>query len=41
MLKMTQRFVKWVKYLGIALDTWDTVEVFEKRLDYVRNGFRI
>ena len=38
---MTQRFVKWPKYLGNDLDTWDTALVFEKRLYYVGNGLRI
>ena len=38
---MTQRFGKWPKYLGNGLDRWDTDLVFEKRLNYVRNGFRI
>ena len=38
---MTQRFWKLPKYLGNGSDTWDTALVFEKRLDYVRNGLRI
>ena len=29
---MTQRFVKWPKYLENGLDTW-------ARLQYLRNGF--
>ena len=29
---MTQRFLKWPKYFGNGLDTWDTALVFEKRL---------
>ena len=41
MWKMTQRFGKWPKYLGNGLDTWDTAEVFDKRLYYVGNGLRI
>ena len=41
MWKMTQRFLKWPKYLGNGLDTWDTALVFEKRPYYVRNGLRI
>ena len=39
--KMTQRFGKLPKFLGNSLDTWDTALVFEKRLYYVGNGFRI
>ena len=38
---MTQRFGKWLKYLQNGLDTWDTAEVFEKRLNDVGNGLRI
>ena len=38
---MTQRFVKWPKYLGNGLDAWGTALVFEKRLNYVGNGLRI
>ena len=38
---MNQRFGKFPKYLGTGLDTWDMALVFEKRLDYVGNGFRI
>ena len=30
---MTQRFLKWPKYLGNGLDTWGTAEVFENRLN--------
>ena len=30
---MTQRFLKWPKYLANGLDTWDTALVF------LRNGF--
>ena len=30
---MTQRFVKWPKYLGNGLDTWGTAEAFENRLN--------
>ena len=41
MWKTTQRFGKWPKYLGNGLDTWNTAFVFEKRLNYVGNGFRI
>ena len=41
MWKVTQRFGKWPKYLGIGLDTWDTAFAFEKRLYYVGNGLRI
>ena len=33
--------MKWPKYLGNGLDTWDTALVFEKRLNYVGNGLRI
>ena len=32
---MTQSFVKWPKYLGNGLDTWEMTQVFEKRLNYV------
>ena len=38
---MTQRFMKWPKYWGNGLDTWDTTLVFEKWLYYVGNGLRI
>ena len=38
---MTQRFGKRPKYLGNGLDRWDTALVFEKRLYYVGNGFKI
>ena len=38
---MPQRFVKFPKYLGNGLDTWDMAEVFEKRLYYVGSGLRI
>ena len=31
---MTQRFAKWLKYLGNGLGTWDT-------LKYLRNGFTV
>ena len=41
MLKVTERFGKWSKYLGNGLDTWDTAYVFENRLNYVGNGLRI
>ena len=41
MLKMTQRFLKWPKYLENGLDTWDTALVFENRLYYVGNDLRI
>ena len=41
MCKMTQRFVKWPKYLGNGSDRWDTALIFEKRLYYVGNGLRI
>ena len=41
MWNMTYRFGKWPKYLGIGLDTCGTAYVFEKRLNYVRNGLRI
>ena len=40
-LKMTQRFLKWPKYLENGLDTWDTALVFENRLYYVGNDLRI
>ena len=38
---MTQRFLKWPKYLANGLDTWDTALVFEKHLHFVGNGLRI
>ena len=38
---MTQRFLKWPKYLENGLDTWDTALVFENRLYYVGNDLRI
>ena len=38
---MPQGFGKWKKYLGNGLDAWGTAKVFEKRLNYVGNGFRI
>ena len=38
---MTQRFVKWPKFLGNGLDTWDTALVFENRRYYVEKGLRI
>ena len=41
MLKLTQRFGKWPKYLGNGLDTWGTAEVLENRLNYLGNGLRI
>ena len=41
MWKMTQRILKWPKYLGNGLDTWDTAKAFEKRLYSVGNGLRI
>ena len=41
MLKMTQRFGKFPKYLGNGLDTWGTAEVFKNRLNYLGNGLRI
>ena len=38
---MTQTFVKWPKYFGNDLDTWNTPFVFEKRLYYTdRQNFR-
>ena len=36
---MTQRFGKWPKSLENRLDTWGTSLVFEKRLNYVGNGY--
>ena len=41
MLKLTQRFGKWTKYLENGLDACNTAQVFEKRLNYVGNGLRI
>ena len=41
MLKMTQRFGKWPKYLGNGLDPWGTAKVFEKRINYVRKDIKI
>ena len=36
---MTQKFGKWPKYLGNGLDTWDTSEVFEKRLTMLEMAY--
>ena len=41
MWKMTQRFGKWIKYLGNGLGTWDTALIFENRVYYVGKGIRI
>ena len=38
---MTQGFGKWPKFLGNALDTCGTAQVFDKRLYSVANGLRI
>ena len=38
---MTQRFLKWPKYLGNGLDTWDKAIIFEMRLYYVGNDLKI
>ena len=38
---MTQRFVKFPKYLGNGSDTWDTALIFEKRLFYVGKALGI
>ena len=38
---MIMRFVKWPKYLGNGLGTWDTALIFENQLYYVGKGLRI
>ena len=35
MWEMTQRFGKWLKYLGNGSDIWGTASEFEKRNKYV------
>ena len=38
---MSQRFGKWLKYVGNGLDTWGTSQVFEKRHKLVANNLNI
>ena len=43
MREMTQRFEKWLKYLGngLYIYIWDSAYVFEKRHKYVANDLNI
>ena len=38
---MTQRFGKWLKYLGNGLDIWGTAKVFQVHHKYVAKDLNI